>query len=193
VRKWIVALGLLAIAAVVVVGLLQAGDGASSEADQKSLSREEVARPLAGQPPVLAALHRRTGELVDGGVEHFDSELRALRGFPVVVNLWASWCGPCRFEIPFIQRQFLEHGTKVAFLGVNSDDSDSGARRMAEDLPMPYPSIVDPRAQLAGRLGARGLPVTVFYDREGKEAYVHQGAYPDAERLARDIEKYTGA
>jgi cytochrome c biogenesis protein CcmG/thiol:disulfide interchange protein DsbE len=193
VRKWIVAVGLLAVAAVVVVGLLQAGDGESSGADRQSLSRAEVTRPLAGQPPVLAALHRRSGELVPGGLDRFDEELRALRGFPVVVNLWASWCGPCRFEIPFIQRQFLEHGTKVAFLGVNSDDSDSGARRTASELPMPYPSVVDPRANLAGRLGARGLPVTVFYDRQGKQAYVHQGAYPSAERLAADIEKYAGA
>jgi len=192
VRKWIVAAGLLVIAAVVVVGLVQAGGGESSAKDQKSLSRAEVTRPLAGQPPVLAALHRRAGELVPGGLERFDRELRALRGHPVVVNLWASWCGPCRFEIPFIQRQFLEHGTRVAFLGVNSDDSESGARGMAADLPMPYPSVVDPRANLAGRLGARGLPVTVFYDREGRRRYVHQGAYPDAERLAADIERYAG-
>jgi cytochrome c biogenesis protein CcmG, thiol:disulfide interchange protein DsbE len=192
VRKWIVAGGLLAIAAVVVVGLLQAG-GESSAEGQQSLSREEVTRPLAGQPPVLAALHRRAGELVPGGLERFDRELRALRGHPVVVNLWASWCGPCRFEIPFIQRQFLEHGTRVAFLGVNSDDSESGANRMAAELPMPYPSVVDPRANLAGRLGARGLPVTVFYDREGRRQYVHQGAYPDAERLAADIERYAQA
>jgi cytochrome c biogenesis protein CcmG/thiol:disulfide interchange protein DsbE len=193
VRKWIVVLGLLAIAAVVVVGLLQAGGGESSATKQKSLSRAEVTRPLAGQPPVLAALHRRSGQLVSGGLERFDDELRDLRGFPVVVNIWASWCGPCRYEIPFLQRQFREHGTKVAFLGVNSDDSESGARKTASELPMPYPSVVDPRANLAGRLGARGLPVTVFYDREGKEAYVHQGAYPDAEHLSADIAKYSGA
>ena len=192
-RKWIVAVGLLAIVAVVVVGLLQAGDGESSDADRTSLSPAEVREPLTGQPPVLAALHRRSGQLVPGGLDRFDEELRSLRGFPVVVNLWASWCGPCKFEIPFLQRQFREHGTKVAFLGVNSDDSESGAREAAAKLPMPYPSVVDPRANLAGRLGARGLPVTVFYDREGKEAYVHQGAYPDAEHLAADIEKYGGA
>jgi cytochrome c biogenesis protein CcmG, thiol:disulfide interchange protein DsbE len=192
VRKWIVAAGLLAIAVVVVVGLLQAGGDDSSATEQQALSRPEVTRPLAGQPPVLAALHRRAGELVPGGLDRYDRELRALRGHPVVVNLWASWCGPCRFEIPFIQRQFLRHGTRVAFLGVNSDDSESGARRMATELPMPYPSVVDPRANLAGRLGARGLPVTVFYDREGKQQFVHQGAYPDGERLAEDIEKYAG-
>ena len=189
-RKVLVAIGLLAVAAVVVVGLLQAaGDDASSQ-PPASMTRAEVVAPLDGQPARLAELHSRAGELVRGGLERFDRELRALRGFPVVVNLWASWCGPCRFEIPFMQRQFREHGTRVAFLGVNSDDAASGAARMARELPMPYPSVVDPRAQLAGRLGARGLPVTVFYDRDGKQVYVHQGSYPDEQRLARDIAKY---
>jgi hypothetical protein len=61
---------------------------------------------------------------------------------------------------------------------------------MIGDLPMPYPSIVDDRANLAGRLGARGLPVTVFYDARGKQEYVHQGAYPTEVKLSEDIEKY---
>jgi cytochrome c biogenesis protein CcmG, thiol:disulfide interchange protein DsbE len=192
VRKWLIVIGLAAVAAVVVVGLTQAGDDAPSPTTT-TLTRAEVTEPLPGQPPELAALHRRSGELVPGGLPRFDRELRALRGTPVVVNLWASWCGPCRFEIPFMQRAFREHGTKVAFLGVNSDDSEGNATRMIGDLPMPYPSVVDDRANLAGRLGARGLPVTVFYDVDGKEEYVHQGAYRDEDQLSEDIEKYTSA
>jgi cytochrome c biogenesis protein CcmG, thiol:disulfide interchange protein DsbE len=190
VRKWLIGIGALAIVAVVVIGLLQAGGDDSTASPPKSLTRAEVTAPLAGQPAKLAALHARSGELVTGGLGRFDRELRGLRGTPVVVNLWASWCGPCRFEIPFLQRQFRAHGTKVAFLGVNSDDADGNARRMIGELPMPYPSIVDDRASLANRLGARGLPVTVFYDAAGKQEYVHQGAYPSAEKLSEDIEKY---
>ena len=56
---------------------------------------------------------------------------------------------------------------------------------------MPYPRYVDDRANLAGRLGARGLPATVFYDADGKQEYVHQGAYPTEAKLSADIEKYT--
>ena len=190
-RKWLIGIGLLAIVAVIVVGLLQAGGSDDSSASPpKSLSREAVTKPLAGQPPKLAALHAKAGELIPGGLDRIDQELKDLRGTPVVVNLWAAWCGPCRFEIPFMQRQFLRHGTKVAFLGVNSDDSASNARKLAAKLPMPYPSIVDERANLAGRLGARGLPVTVFYDAAGKQVYVHQGSYPSAEKLSEDIERY---
>jgi len=192
VRKWLLLIGVVAVAAVVVVGLTQAGgDEKPSAGSTKSLTHAEVSAPLAGQPAVLAALHARSGELVPGGLPRFRRELRDLRGTPVVVNLWASWCGPCRFEIPFLQREFRRHGTKVAFLGVNSDDADGNAKQMARDLPMPYPSVVDARANLAGSLGARGLPVTVFYDAQGKQQYVHQGADPSAEKLSEDIEKYT--
>ena len=106
------------------------------------------------------------------------------------MNLWASWCGPVPLEFPFMQRACRRHGTKVAFLGVNSDDSEGNAARMIlASLPMPYPSVVDDRANLAGRLGARGLPVTVFYDADGKQEYVHQGAYPTEEKLSEDIEQ----
>jgi cytochrome c biogenesis protein CcmG, thiol:disulfide interchange protein DsbE len=191
VRKWLIGVGLLAVAAVVVIGLLQSGGDDSAGAPPAPLSRTDVTGPLPGQPPKLAALHARSGELVSGGLARFDRELKALRGTPVVVNLWASWCGPCRFEIPFLQQAFRAHGTTVAFLGVNSDDSDGNARKLVRELPMPYPSIVDDRASLAGRLGARGLPVTVFYDAEGKQQYVHQGAYASADKLLADVEKYT--
>jgi cytochrome c biogenesis protein CcmG/thiol:disulfide interchange protein DsbE len=193
VRKWLIVIGLAAVAVVVVVGLTQAGGDEGSPKTATTLSRAEVTAPLQGQPAALAALHARSGQLVEGGLPQIDRELRSLRGTPVVVNVWASWCGPCRFEIPFLQRAFREHGTKVAFLGVNSDDAAGNAARMVRELPMPYPSVVDARANLAGKLGARGLPVTVFYDANGKQEYVHQGAYPSAEKLSEDIAKYTSS
>ena len=193
VRLRLIMIAVLAVAFVVVVGLQQAGEddgGARSAEPPTSMTQAEVRAPLEGQPPKLAALHARSGELVTGGLEQFDRELRALRGTPVVVNIWASWCAPCRYEIPFIQRQFREHGTKVAFLGVNSDDAAGNAAKTARELPMPYPSVVDNRANLLGRLGARGLPVTVFYDADGKQVYVHQGQYRTVEQLSEDIEQY---
>lgn len=190
-RKLLAAIAALAVTAAVVAGILQtrASDRATSAAPQP-LSRAEVSRPISGAPAQLAALRRRVNELHDGGAKALDAQLRALRGYPVVVNLWASWCDPCRYELPFLQRQALERGGEVAFLGVNSGDNRGDARALSERYPMPYPSFEDPRQAIAGRYGAPGLPATAFYDARGKLVLVHQGVFPTEAKLAAAIERY---
>jgi thiol-disulfide isomerase/thioredoxin len=194
-RKRLLILGgvLLAIGLTIaiVVGADQAGDrDPAATADVAPLSLAAVSRPIAGAPPELAALHARVNELRPGAKRALDAQLRALRGHPVVVNLWASWCDPCRHELPFFQRQALQRGASVAFLGVNSNDSDGEARKLGERYPMPYPSIVDPRLAVAGEYGARGLPATAFYDASGKRVLVHQGGFTSQTQLAAEIERY---
>ncbi|HVF78614.1 MAG TPA: TlpA disulfide reductase family protein [Solirubrobacteraceae bacterium] len=190
-RKALVAIAGLAVTAAVVVGIIQAGatDGATGGPPQP-LTRAEVTRPLAGAPPELAALRRRVNELTEGGTKALDAQLRALRGHPVVVNVWASWCEPCLFELPFLQRQAVQRGARVAFLGVNSGDNNGDARKMSARFPMPYPSFEDPRQNVAGRYRALGLPATAFYDATGKLVTVHQGGYRTEARLAADIDRY---
>jgi thiol-disulfide isomerase/thioredoxin len=191
-RNVLLALGAVALVVAVVVGLRQADDSEPAAGSPPApLTRAEVSRPLAADAPAkLAALHERVNELVPGGKRALDAQLRALRGHPVVVNLWASWCAPCRYELPFFQRQAVRRGAQVAFVGVNSNDSESEARRLAERYPMPYPSIVDPRLNVAGDLGARGLPVTAFYDARGKRVLVHQGPFTSEAQLAAEIDRY---
>ena len=190
-RKAIIAIAALAVTALVVVGIAQTrgGDRATAEPPEP-LSLAEVSQPAAGAPPVLAALHRRVNELVPGGARALDAQLRALRGHPVVVNLWASWCDPCRYELPFFQRQALERADRVAFLGVNSGDNRDAARELAARFPMPYPSFEDPRLAVAGRYRAAGLPATAFYDARGKLVLVHQGGFDSEAELAAEIERY---
>ncbi len=84
----------------------------------------------------------------------------------------------------------VEHGAKVAFLGVNSNDSEAEARKLGERYPMPYPSFVDPRLAVAGEYGAEGLPVTAFYDASGKRVLVHQGPFTSEQQLAAEIDRY---
>jgi len=190
-RKVVIAIAVLAVTAAVVVGYLQtrSSDRATNAAPQP-LSLAQVSRPVAGAPPALAALHRRVNALERGGAKALDAQLRALRGHPVVVNLWASWCDPCRFELPFFQRQAVRRGAQVAFLGVNSGDDSDGARELSARFPMPYPSFDDPRQAVAGRYGAAGLPATAFYDARGKLVLVHQGGYANEAKLAEEIERY---
>src|SRR5437879_7251183 len=103
-----------------------------------------AAQALAGSPPALAALHRESGALLGGGAKAFRARLVALRGHPVVVNKWASWCAPCRSEFPFLQRLSVSLGRRVAFLGVDSNDDGGDARRFLRSYPVSYPSYADP-------------------------------------------------
>ncbi|MDP2712784.1 MAG: TlpA disulfide reductase family protein [Solirubrobacteraceae bacterium] len=190
-RKALLALGALVVVAAVVVGYLQTRDGERvAGAAPEPLSLAEVSKPIPGVPPTLAALRARVNELTPGAAKAFDAQLRALRGHPVVVNVWASWCGPCRHELPFFQRQAIKRGASVAFLGVNSGDSREPARELSARFPMPYPSFEDPRQALAGRYGTRGLPATAFYDASGKFVLARQGGYATEAKLAEEIERY---
>lgn len=190
-RRLLIAIGALAVTAAVVVGFLQARDNDdASAAALEPLSLAEVSRPLPGARPQLAALRRRVNDLQPGGVKALEAQLRALRGTPVVVNLWASWCDPCIFELPLLQRAALRYGTRVAFLGVNSGDNRADARKLSARFPMPYPSFEDPRQAVTGRYGAVGLPATAFYDARGRRVVVHQGRFTSEAQLAASIERY---
>ena len=182
----------IAIAAAVMSGVRQAREEAGAPATALApLSRAQVSRPIVGAPAQLAALRRRVNVLQDGGVHAFDAQLRALRGYPVVVNMWASWCGPCRRELPVFQREAVKRGARVAFLGVNVEDAREDALKLAARFPMPYPSFVDPRYNItAGRFHARGLPVTAFYDARGRLAAVRQGEIASQAKLSAAIERY---
>jgi cytochrome c biogenesis protein CcmG/thiol:disulfide interchange protein DsbE len=177
---------LFALAALTVAGCGEDGDGGESG------SAPDYERALRGAPPPLAALYERGDVLVKGGTEAFAQQLEELRGFPVVINNWASWCGPCRVEWPFFQREAAERGTEVAFLGVNSNDGDDAAETFLRDQPLPYPSFFDPDEEIREEFLDRpiSLPATAFYDSKGRLAYVHQGQYAERDQLAADIERY---
>jgi thiol-disulfide isomerase/thioredoxin len=111
----------------------------------------------------------------------------------VVVNKWASWCGPCRAEFPFFQRLSVELGRRVAFVGVDAQDNDGDARAFLRRYPVSYPSYADPDQHVAAVFGATlGFPTTAFYEASGKLSYVHQGGYASEAKLREDIGRYAG-
>jgi cytochrome c biogenesis protein CcmG/thiol:disulfide interchange protein DsbE len=141
-------------------------------------------------PPPIAALNDQASELLDGGADAFKARLDKLKGYPVVVNKWASWCAPCRQEFPYFQRQSARLAKTVAFMGVNSNDNDDNAKRFLEDYPVPYPSYKDPSLDIAEMLEGIAFPTTAFYDKKGELAYSKQGAYASEADLVKDIERY---
>jgi cytochrome c biogenesis protein CcmG/thiol:disulfide interchange protein DsbE len=169
--------------------LAAAGCGSSGDEDTGA-PPPDYERALAGAPPPLAGLHAQANELLGGGVEAYERRIASLRGYPVVVNVWASWCGPCRFEFPSFQRLSARYGKRVAFLGIDSEDSEAAAETFLREEPVPYPSYSDPDEEIKESLGATfGLPDTAFYDRQGELVFLKQGPYDDQAELRADIER----
>ncbi len=180
-----IAAGLLVVSVLGTVAGCGSGDGETGGA------HPDYARALAGAPPRLAALHEQSNQLLGGGLDAYEGRIEALRGYPVVVNVWASWCGPCRFEFPSFQRLSAEYGKRVAFLAIDSQDSDDAARTFLREEPVPYPSYTDPDQDIADSIGASlGLPDTAFYSRDGELVFLKQGPYDDEAELRADIERY---
>jgi thiol-disulfide isomerase/thioredoxin len=148
-------------------------------------------RALAGAPAPLAALHAQGNALLPGGPAAFRRRLTALRGYPIVVNKWASWCIPCREEFPYFQRQAAKRGKRIAFLGVDANDYSGAAKDFLGRWPVPYPSYSDPDEEIAKLVkGTIGFPTTTFYDRRGNRVYTHAGGYRSEAQLAADIDRY---
>lgn len=177
-------LAVLACAAVAV------GCGSDSP-ERPAAPPQRIATLPPGAPAELKQLRGQASSLLSGGKAAFERRLRELRGHPVVVNKWASWCGPCRAEFPFFANQAGRTGDRVAFLGVNSQDVDSDAREFLLSDQVPYPSYSDPDQEIAGVFKARvAFPATAFYDAKGKLAYLKQGGYASERKLSDDIDRY---
>ena len=177
------------------VGLILAavllGACGSSEGGNYGGSHPNYAKALAGSPPPLAALHRQANDLLPGGTDAYEKRLAGLRGYPIVVNAWASWCGPCREEFPVLQKLSARYGKQVAFVGVNSEDSDDAARTFLREAPLSYPSYTDPDKAIVGAIGPfLGFPETAFYDRSGELVYLKHGPYPHPSELEADVRHY---
>ncbi len=186
-------LSIAAVAAVVavllVVGLLQLGGPSASSPSRLTLA--QMRARLVGSPPRLAALHAQASELLSGGLPALRARLAALRGTPVVINKWASWCQPCRAEFGVFQRVSVSTGHEVAFIGVDSEESSrADALTFLHSFPVSYPSYYDHSGQVGSAItDSTFIPVTVFYNRSGG-IFIHQGPYPSVAKLEQDVRRY---
>ena len=193
--KWLqtllAVLGGLILLGGVVMGLTQAGS--VDEQSGRDFDLEAARQELSGAPEPLAALYGRANTIAGGGRQEFEATLRSLRGHPVVINKWASWCGPCRAEFPTFQQVAAERGREVAFVGLNSRDVRGAALRFLDEFPLPFPSFEDPDAKIARALDSpSNFPVTIFMDESGETVFVHQGSYRSRADLAADIDEHLG-
>ena len=194
-RALLITVAVCLLVGAVFVGLRQASSGAAGdEPDGASFDVAAAQRALAGAPAPLSALHDQANQLVTGGPAAFRRRLAQLEGHPVVINKWASWCGPCRAEAPALQSVGVDEGRRVAFIGLDWRDSTASARDFLARHGMPFPSYEDPDGEIADLLDLpQNTPVTLFLDERGKVAYLHQGGYRSAADLAADVDRYLPA
>ena len=129
--------------------------------------------------------------LLGGGPKAFEARLAELEGTPVVVNQWAAWCSPCRAEFPYFERLARKYEGRVAFLGVNSQDSRDDAVRFLDENPVPFPHFYDRNSEIARLFGGgRAWPTTAFYRADGELEFTHQGAYRNEGDLEDDVVRY---
>ena len=187
-RRVLYILAAVALVVVVIVGLGQAGRDGDTGTAAQTFDLDAAQQRLAGAPAPLAALYEEPNTILDSG---FDERVASLKGHPVVINKWASWCRPCRAEFPIFQQVATDRGKEVAFLGVNAADKRPAAEKFLVERPLPYPSYEDPDEDIARELeAAKFFPMTIFVDAKGETAFVKAGEYTSTAELEADIDKY---
>jgi cytochrome c biogenesis protein CcmG, thiol:disulfide interchange protein DsbE len=192
VRRMLLGLGLTGLIVLIAVGVTQLPSSSSSDGkDAIPLTAAQTDALLAGSPGPLAALHAQAGMLLEGGAPALHARLSALRGYPVVINKWASWCVPCQEESAAFQRVSAEYGRRVAFIGIDSEDPHrTDGLSFLKSFPVSYPSYYDKSGSLGLQLtDSTFRPATVFIPASGRP-YIREGEYPNAAKLRRDVERY---
>jgi thiol-disulfide isomerase/thioredoxin len=156
------------------------------------------------RPPADAASAASAGVTGPGGAYTAsalpDVELPCLAGGPAValgdvrgpavINLWASWCAPCRSELPAFQRLADRNGGRVHVVGVNTGDRPDAAVSLATDLGLTFPTLADPDERVRTAVRRAVLPVTLFVDGSGRVRHVHDSTALNDQTLAALVRRH---
>jgi thiol-disulfide isomerase/thioredoxin len=118
-------------------------------------------------------------------------KLSEMTGNVVLINFWASWCGPCREEMPLLNalhKKYQALGFTV--LGVNVEEDTNKARAFLKDFPVDFPILLDTTNQVSKQYEVLAMPTTVVVDRDGNMRYLHKGYKPgDEEKYSKMVKK----
>jgi cytochrome c biogenesis protein CcmG/thiol:disulfide interchange protein DsbE len=182
-RRWKLFAGLVAVvvvAAIVAVGLSQRPERSPTDGGATDAVRA-TAVDGAGDPGRM---------LRDIPAERFPAVLRAARPRPVMVDFWASWCGPCRFEMPFITRLRAKYPGRIEFIGVNYQDGRGPAAAFVREFKMNFPSYRDPDGKIGeGQGGIIGMPTAIFLDASGREIQRQTGAFATEAKMEEVLKR----
>ena len=156
---------------VVVLVWLALGAVGGSDTPEFEADAPEVALPAPGELPAVDS-------------ETFEGMVSGARGRPVIVNIWASWCAPCRTETPLLQRASEEYGDRITILGVASDDGADEAAAFMAEFGLTYPNVLDASGDVRAELGLTAFPTTYLIDRGGTLLHRITGGISEQELVA---------
>ena len=120
----------------------------------------------------------------DGG----EVRLSELKGQVVMINFWATWCGPCRQEMPLLQQIHAKYEPLgFTMLGVNVEPDSAAAQNWLKDMPVSFPIVFDRKSEVSSSFGVEAMPSSVLIDREGRVRHVHRGYKPGDEAVYADL------
>jgi cytochrome c biogenesis protein CcmG/thiol:disulfide interchange protein DsbE len=141
----------------------------------------EVPFKLAGKPaPNFHIKRLDTDQVVS---------LSDYAGKPVVLNFWATWCGPCKFEHPVLDAVSKEYGDRVVFLGIVFEDTESNAKSFLRENGWNFPQLFDPKSTVAVDYGVSGVPETYFISRTGIIVKKYPAPFSDPETFSAQLEE----
>lgn len=172
------------------------GGGVAPKTDTSQLAAAkkqagiEDCPPSDGTPPADDALPDLTLDCLGGGAP---VRLSGLTGTPTVINFWASWCAPCREELPLLAKADRAYGDGLRVIGVDfADSAPDAALELAEQSGVTYPLLSDPDSDSKAPLKVIGLPQTVFVDAQGTMVATERVAFRSYADLTAAIEKHLG-
>jgi cytochrome c biogenesis protein CcmG/thiol:disulfide interchange protein DsbE len=183
---------LILAATALVCGLTACGDGDGDAPPRTAAATVLTTSGATATPsPALARNAVDANRLAGAGTAALKRRLASLEGHPIVVNQWASWCGPCRFEFAFFAAAVQQHGATVAFVGVDYLDSRDAAQAFLDEQPPGFASIYDRDGKAARAIGGgRVMPTTLFIGPDGRPRHTKLGGYASASELDADIRRY---
>lgn len=157
------------------------------------VSPKQARKELAGSPAPLGALHKQAATLLPGGQAALDKRIKSLAGFPVVVNIWGSWCKPCQDEFGLFATASAQYGSQVAFIGADFNEHQAGAgTAFLRSHHVSYPSYLTTVGSITNLLpgGVEATPTTLYFSSTGKLLFTKEGQYGSQDALDQDIETY---
>lgn len=178
------------------------GGKSASPVDSSELRRLKADAAIEDCPDVIPDPDRPAGASHDPAASLPEAELACLGGGrdlalaqaprPAVINLWASYCKPCRQELPLLQAA-SEKYDDVTFIGVDmADPNPAAALRLAGESGVTYPQLADPDGMVRAPLKVMGLPQTVMIDTDGSVVYTHRGAFDSVDQIGAAITQNLG-